>query len=146
MISLSSCRIRHRHPLREDYKQPDEDDVLPPPDALVVAPATFNTVNKLAAGIAGTLPLGLVNEAIGARLPVVLAACTNKPLVEHPAFGRSVAFLREAGVRFVPDSTDLDKIAATPAGLPFPWTGLLDEARRIHAALTTHTPDRRTET
>jgi hypothetical protein len=78
------------HPVREDYKQPDEPDVLPPPDAMVCAPATFNTINKLAAGISDTLPLGMLNEAIGAGLPVIVAPWTNKPLVGHPAFGRSV--------------------------------------------------------
>ena len=51
--------------VRYDYKQPDEPDVLPPPDAIVVAPATFNTVNKWAAGISDTLALGLLNEALG---------------------------------------------------------------------------------
>ena len=40
------------HPVRVRYKRPDEPDVLPPPNALVVAPATFNTVNKWAQGIA----------------------------------------------------------------------------------------------
>jgi phosphopantothenoylcysteine synthetase/decarboxylase len=52
------------HPVRSDYKRPEEPDVLPPPDAFVVAPATFNTINKLAAGISDTLALGLLNEAI----------------------------------------------------------------------------------
>jgi hypothetical protein len=32
------------HPVRTSYKLPDEPDVLPPPDAILVAPATFNTV------------------------------------------------------------------------------------------------------
>jgi hypothetical protein len=39
------------HPVRSDYQRPDEPDVLPPADAFVVAPATFNTINKLAAGV-----------------------------------------------------------------------------------------------
>jgi hypothetical protein len=33
-------------PVRSDYKRPDEPDVFPPPDAIIAAPATFNTVNK----------------------------------------------------------------------------------------------------
>ena len=53
------------HPVRVHYKQPDEPDVLPPPQAFVIAPATFNTINKLAAGISDTLALGLLNEAVG---------------------------------------------------------------------------------
>jgi Flavoprotein len=56
---------------RCDYKRPDEPDVLPPPDALVVAPATFNTINKLAAGISDTLALCLLNEAVGTGLPII---------------------------------------------------------------------------
>ena len=36
------------HVVRYDYKQPDEPDVLPPADAMVVAPATFNTICKCA--------------------------------------------------------------------------------------------------
>ena len=59
------------HVVRYDYKQPEEPDVLPPPDAMVVAPATFNTINKWAAGISDTLALGLLNEALGLGLPVV---------------------------------------------------------------------------
>lgn len=36
---------------------------VPPPDAFVVAPCTFNTLNKWAAGVSDTLVLGLLNEA-----------------------------------------------------------------------------------
>src|SRR5256885_17092237 len=32
------------HVVRYDYKQSEEPDVLPPADAMVVAPATFNTI------------------------------------------------------------------------------------------------------
>jgi phosphopantothenoylcysteine synthetase/decarboxylase len=104
-------------PVREDYKQPDEPDVLPPADAVVCAPATFNTVNKLAAGISDTLPLGLVNEAIGGGLPVVLAPWANAALRGHPAFARSVAALADAGVRFVPQDGEAFDWAAVEAAV-----------------------------
>ena len=39
------------HPVRSDYKDPDYPDSLPGPDAVVVAPATVNTINKWAAGV-----------------------------------------------------------------------------------------------
>src|SRR6266508_4317513 len=78
------------HAVRYDYKQPDEPDVLPPPDAMVVAPATFNTINKWATGISDTLALGLLNEAIGLRLPVVAIPFPNIALAQHPAFRRSL--------------------------------------------------------
>ncbi len=59
------------HPVRSEYKQPCEPDVLPAPDALIVAPVTCNTINKWAAGISDTLVLGLLVEAIGLKLPLV---------------------------------------------------------------------------
>jgi phosphopantothenoylcysteine synthetase/decarboxylase len=34
------------HPVRSDYKDPGDTDSLPPPDAVIVAPATVNTINK----------------------------------------------------------------------------------------------------
>jgi phosphopantothenoylcysteine synthetase/decarboxylase len=81
------------HVVRYDYKQPDEPDVLPPPDAIVVAPATFNTVNKWAAGISDTLALGILNEALGLGLPVIAVPFPNIALARHPAFRRSMANL-----------------------------------------------------
>jgi flavoprotein len=53
------------YPMRSDYMQPSDPDVLPAPNAIVVAPAIFNTINKWAAGISDTLALGLLTEAIG---------------------------------------------------------------------------------
>jgi phosphopantothenoylcysteine synthetase/decarboxylase len=91
------------HPVRVRYKDPDEPDVLPPPDAVIVAPATFNTVNKLACGISDTLALGLVNEAIGLGLPVIAVPWASA-LARHPAFQRSVTALREWGVTVILDA------------------------------------------
>ena len=93
------------HTVRYDYKQPDEPDVLPLPDAMVVAPATFNTINKWAYGSSDTLALGLLNEAIGLRLPAIAVPTPNTALAKHPAFVESVARLRSWGVTvlFDPD-------------------------------------------
>ena len=117
------------HPVRDDYKNPDESDVLPDADAFVVAPATFNTVNKVAGGISDTLALGLINEAVGMGKPVILAPWPNQELVKHPAFSRSVELLAEAGVRFVLDRATLPLPASgRPGAATFPWT-------EVHAAL-----------
>jgi phosphopantothenoylcysteine synthetase/decarboxylase len=107
------------HPVRVHYKHPDEPDVLPPADAFVIAPATFNTINKLVAGISDTLALGLVNEGIGLGLPVIAVPWPNVPLARHPAFGRSVAALREWGVTVILDPARLPKAGPEPA--VFPW-------------------------
>ena len=97
------------HPVRSEYKQPDEPDVLPPPDAFVVAPATFNTVNKMAAGISDTLALGLLNEGLGLGKPVIVAPAVNGGLAGHPGYRRSTDRLREWGVTLITSAT------------PFPW-------------------------
>ncbi|MGW8378051.1 flavoprotein [Streptomyces sp. ODS28] len=82
------------HPVRTRYKLPTEPDVLPAPDAILVAPATFNTINKWAQGISDTLALGLLTEAIGLGLPLVALPYLNRAQAAHPALDQSVSFLR----------------------------------------------------
>lgn len=97
-IDGPALEARTRHAVRSDYKRPGEPDVLPPPDAIIVAPATFNTINKWAAGISDTLALGLLTEAIGKRLPVVALPFLNEAQAQHPAFEPSVERLRQCGI------------------------------------------------
>jgi phosphopantothenoylcysteine synthetase/decarboxylase len=98
-IDVPALEALTGHPVRSQYKQADEADLLPAPDAIIVAPATFNTVNKWAAGISDTLALGLVTEAVGKHLPLVALPFLNKAQAEHPAFDRSVQQLRDCGVQ-----------------------------------------------
>lgn len=117
------------HPVRVHYKDPDEPDVLPPPDAFVIAPATFNTINKLAAGISDTLALGLVNEAVGLGLPIVAAPWPSIQLYLHPVFLRSIAALREWGVTVIIDPAHLPPAGENP--VVFPWEQLRTELGRL---------------
>lgn len=89
------------HPVRSHYKRPDEPDILPLPDAIIVAPASFNTINKWSAGIADTLALGLVTEGIGLGLPIVAIPSLNAAQAKHPAFNRSLNELEASGVSVV---------------------------------------------
>ncbi|MCC3769809.1 flavoprotein [Streptomyces sp. UNOC14_S4] len=89
------------HPVRHQYKLPSQEDVLPPPDALLVAPLTANTLNKWAAGISDTLALGLVTEATGLGLPIVALPHWSEGQGRHPATARSVGALRVAGVQIL---------------------------------------------
>src|SRR5436189_3567755 len=70
--------------------------ILPrPPDGLVlVAPCSFNSLNKLAAGIADNLPLSIAAEAIGRQTPVIVAPSLNAPLLRHPIAQQSLRALR----------------------------------------------------
>jgi phosphopantothenoylcysteine synthetase/decarboxylase len=119
------------HPVRVHYKQPHEPDVLPSPDAFVIAPATFNTINKLAAGISDTLALGLVNEAVGLGLPIIAAPWPNAILVRHPVFQRSVDALRSWGVTVIIDPARLPRASEAPA--VFPWEELRRELVKLHS-------------
>src|SRR5712691_9351717 len=85
------------HPVRSEYKGPEEPDVLPRADAIVVFPATFNTINKWALGISDTLALGLLCEYLGLGMPIlaVPGVTTASGLDSHPAFFKSMQFLRE---------------------------------------------------
>jgi phosphopantothenoylcysteine synthetase/decarboxylase len=89
------------HPVRSEYKHPDAPDVLPAPDAIIVAPGTFNTINKWALGIADTLALGLLTEGIGKGLPIVVLPSLNLAQAKHPAWSWSVERLQSCGVKIL---------------------------------------------
>jgi phosphopantothenoylcysteine synthetase/decarboxylase len=124
------------HPVRSEYKNPGEPDVLPPADAIIVAPATVNTINKWGAGICDTLALGLLVEAIGKRLPVVAVPFTNREHAAHPAFGENVAKLRSWGVTVLYGP---DVFPAHDAGIGdgyahlFPWARAFEAVNALAA-------------
>ena len=127
------------HPVRTSFKDPDAPDVLPPASAFAAAPATFNTINKWAAGISDTLALGLLNEAVGLGLPIVTVPWPNVALARHPAFGRSVATLRGCGVTVIFDPGRLPD-DDVPGQAVFPWGELRAELARMRAALASGRP------
>ncbi|WP_141208330.1 flavoprotein [Streptomyces griseorubiginosus] len=87
-------------PIRSAWRRPGEPRPFPEPDAVVVAPATFNTVNKWAAGIADTLAVGTLCEVTGRGVPVGVLTCVSDDLAAHPAYQDSLIRLRGTGVRF----------------------------------------------
>lgn len=117
------------HPVRSYYKNPGDPDVLPAPDAIVVAPATVNTVNKWAVGIADTLALGLVVESQGKGLPIVVMPFTNAPMGAHPAFREAIERLRSWNITVLFGD---DVLPLRPPGAAgdlvdtFPWHLALD--------------------
>ncbi|MEV6599261.1 flavoprotein [Actinoplanes sp. NPDC051346] len=98
-IDAAALHAQTGHPVRSYYKNPGDDDLLPPADAMIVAPATVNTVNKWAAGITDTLVLGLLVEGYGFGIPTVVVPYTNKVMAMHPALHDSIAKLRNWGVQ-----------------------------------------------
>src|SRR5438874_9070522 len=56
----------------------------PPRGIVLFAPCSFNSLNKLAHGIADSLALSVAAEAIGRKTPVIVAPSLNQPLLDHP--------------------------------------------------------------
>ncbi len=71
-------------------------------DLFLIAPASANTIAKLAHGLADNL---LCNCVLAADCPLVLAPAMNNHMYEHPATQANLATLRERGVLVIePDS------------------------------------------
>src|SRR5215813_6410895 len=87
----------------------------PPRGVVLFAPCSFNSLNKLAHGIADNLALSVVAEAIGRRTPVIVAPSLNRPLLEHPQAQVSLRTLPAWGVTIVPpvDTGDGPRLAPT---------------------------------
>lgn len=112
-------------PVRVHPRLPDEQDPLPPADAVLAAPITFNTLNKVAAGISDTLAASLLNELVGAKVPTVFAPCVKLALRNHPAYQVSHGRLSACGTKLLePDSIIVrgqENLAS------FDWTRVISE-------------------
>lgn len=89
------------HEVRHQFRKPDEPSFDPLGHAVLVAPATFNTINKWALGINDSLALGLLNEALGRGVPIEARPYLNDALASHPAYRQAVKLLTDSGVAFV---------------------------------------------
>lgn len=67
-------------------------------DLIVIAPATANTIAKLANGIADDL---LGNTVLASRAPLLIAPAMHTEMWQHPATVANIALLRERGVHIV---------------------------------------------
>jgi phosphopantothenoylcysteine decarboxylase/phosphopantothenate--cysteine ligase len=70
-------------------------------DVLLIAPATANTVGKMAAAIDDSPVTTCATTAIGADLPVVVAPAMHEPMYDHPGVLESIDTLESWGVQFV---------------------------------------------
>jgi phosphopantothenoylcysteine decarboxylase/phosphopantothenate--cysteine ligase len=128
-----------------DQPAPDHDplshlELVRNADAFLIAPATANTIAKLAHGLADNL---LTSAALAATCPVLVAPAMNNHMYEHPATQANLALLRERGVSIVDPGTGAlgskhewgvgrlaepaDLLAAVEAVVPAggrPWDGL----------------------
>ncbi|WP_416530321.1 flavoprotein [Streptomyces coelicoflavus] len=127
-FDVAAVEARTGRPIRSAWRTPDDPRPFPAPDAVVAAPATFNTINKWAAGLADTLAVATLCEASGLGVPVAVLPCVADALAVHPAYRESLARLRGMGVRFGdPYTGDAQEGGGRP---DFGWENALDLLER----------------
>ena len=70
-------------------------------DLILVAPATANTIGKLACGIADNM---ITTTLLAATVPVWIAPAMNVHMYDHPAVKKNLAVLAEFGCQFIEPS------------------------------------------
>lgn len=68
------------------------------PDLVIVAPATANTIAKLAGGIADNM---ITTTLLATRAPVWVAPAMNVHMYDHPAVKKNLSVLAEYGYQFI---------------------------------------------
>jgi phosphopantothenoylcysteine synthetase/decarboxylase len=97
----------------------------PPRGVVLFAPCSFNSLNKLAHGIADNLALSVVAEAIGRETPVIVGPSLNAPLLAHPVAQTSLKKLASWGVAIVPPVNEGEGPRLAPTGV------LIDAVRMV---------------
>jgi phosphopantothenoylcysteine synthetase/decarboxylase len=122
-IDVAKLEAQTGRLVRSEYRSPGEPR-SPRSDAIIVAPATYNTINKWANGISDTYALGILAEAPGLGIPVVVLPFVNSALAGRAPFMDSVNALRSEGIRLLlgpgefephPPGTGAEKVS------DFPW-------------------------
>ncbi len=70
-------------------------------DILLIAPATANTVGKMAAAIDDTPVTTCATTAFGADIPIVVVPAMHEPMYDHPGVLEAIEKLESWGVSFV---------------------------------------------
>lgn len=101
-LDLEALTALTGHVVRTGHQRAGQ-PALPNADAVIVAPATYNTINKWAAGIADTYVLTQLAELVGLGVPIAVLPFVNTALAANRVFHRSVAELRATGVTVLLD-------------------------------------------
>jgi phosphopantothenoylcysteine synthetase/decarboxylase len=138
-IDAAALEAQTGSPVLSQYRKPGEPRSRQA-DAIIVAPATYNTINKWARGISDTYALGILAEATGLAVPIVVLPFVNSALAARAPFRRSVEELRRDGVRILlgPDGVEPHEPHTGGALIDsYPWHLALDEAELITHATGT---------
>ena len=85
-------------------------------DLILIAPATANTISKVAMGIDDTPVTSTVTTAFGSGIPIVIVPAMHASMYKHPILGENITKLEQLGVEFIgPRMAEGKAKIATPA-------------------------------
>jgi len=70
-------------------------------DLILVAPATANTISKIACGIDDTPVTSIVSAAFGLQIPLLIVPAMHESMYRHPIVTENIKKLQALGVEFV---------------------------------------------
>lgn len=70
-------------------------------DLVLVAPATANTISKIACGIDDTTVTSVVSTAFGSKIPIIIVPAMHQSMYNHPIVTENIKKLKGLGVEFV---------------------------------------------
>ena len=124
---------------RSGYERPADRDqrrTVRKADAVIIAPATYNSVNKLAAGIADNYALTVVAELVGLGLPTVVVPFVNAALASRAPYRNALRALESEGVRILGSGDQWEPHepgTGSQRQRRFPWQRAFDVAATLAA-------------
>jgi len=70
-------------------------------DLVLIAPATANTISKIACGIDDTTVTSVVSTAFGSKTPIIIVPAMHESMYNHPILTENINKLKALGVEFV---------------------------------------------
>jgi phosphopantothenoylcysteine decarboxylase/phosphopantothenate--cysteine ligase len=70
-------------------------------DLVLVAPATANTISKIACGIDDTVVTSVASTAFGSKCPIVVVPAMHESMYTHPILAENMNKLKGLGVQFI---------------------------------------------
>ncbi|MEM3731804.1 MAG: bifunctional phosphopantothenoylcysteine decarboxylase/phosphopantothenate--cysteine ligase CoaBC [Candidatus Bathyarchaeia archaeon] len=70
-------------------------------DLVLVAPATANTISKIACGIDDTTVTSVVSTAFGSNTPIIIVPAMHESMYNHPILKENIKRLKTLGIEFV---------------------------------------------
>ncbi|GCE14060.1 flavoprotein [Tengunoibacter tsumagoiensis] len=111
------------HPVLIDLEE--QQPLLEQITAVVVVPATFNTLSKWAEKRPDTFALAFLLRAVEAGLPILVVPRASSELAQEPSFLPSLVLLQAQGVHVLYD------LEAFPPNNAVPWHVILEQLQFI---------------